>query len=86
MEEEDRNRKEGLKRLILSQIEGRGPLPFVHFMEWCLYHPDFGYYQTEGEKIGKEGDYYTSHLPAMLDHRASEDSVLSTAVEVQNRR
>lgn len=60
MEEEDRNRQEGLKKFILSQIEERGPIPFVQFMEWCLYHPDFGYYQTEGEKIGKEGDYYTS--------------------------
>ncbi len=60
MEEEGRTRTEGLKKFILSQIEERGPLPFSQFMEWCLYHPDFGYYQTEGEKIGKEGDYYTS--------------------------
>ena len=60
MEEEDRKRAEGLKRFILSQIEERGAIPFSQFMEWCLYHPDFGYYQTDGEKIGKEGDYYTS--------------------------
>jgi len=60
MEEEDRSRQEDLKKFILSQIEQRGPLPFSQFMEWCLFHPDLGYYQTEGEKIGKEGDYYTS--------------------------
>jgi SAM-dependent MidA family methyltransferase len=29
-------------------------------MEWCLYHPEYGYYQTKGTRIGKEGDYYTS--------------------------
>ncbi|HSB05786.1 MAG TPA: SAM-dependent methyltransferase [Thermodesulfobacteriota bacterium] len=60
MEEDGRSRAEGLKRFILSQIEERGPIPFSQFMEWCLYHPDFGYYQTEGAKIGKEGDYYTN--------------------------
>ncbi len=30
-------------------------------MEWCLYHPQYGYYNnSDGEKIGREGDYYTS--------------------------
>jgi SAM-dependent MidA family methyltransferase len=60
MEEDGRSRAEGLKGFILSQIEERGPIPFSRFMEWCLYHPDFGYYRTEGAKIGREGDYYTS--------------------------
>ena len=60
MEREDRGRGERLKRFILSQIESRGAVPFAQFMDWCLYHPQFGYYQTEGIKIGKEGDYYTS--------------------------
>jgi SAM-dependent MidA family methyltransferase len=58
MEREDRGRGERLKRFILSQIESRGAVPFAQFMDWCLYHPQFGYYQTEGIKIGKEGDYY----------------------------
>jgi SAM-dependent MidA family methyltransferase len=60
MEEEDRGQKEGLKRFILSQIEEGGPIPFSQFMEWCLYHPNDGYYQSAREKIGKGGDYYTS--------------------------
>jgi SAM-dependent MidA family methyltransferase len=60
MEEAGHSRAEGLKSFIFSQIGEQGALPFSKFMEWCLYHPDFGYYQTEGEKIGKEGDYYTS--------------------------
>jgi SAM-dependent MidA family methyltransferase len=60
MGKEERSREEGLKRFILSQIEGRGPIPFSQFMEWCLYHPEYGYYSSEKTKIGKDGDYYTS--------------------------
>jgi SAM-dependent MidA family methyltransferase len=29
-------------------------------MEWCLYHPDYGYYRSEQIRIGREGDFYTS--------------------------
>jgi SAM-dependent MidA family methyltransferase len=29
-------------------------------MEWCLYHPEFGYYSSERTIVGREGDYYTS--------------------------
>ncbi len=60
MEEEKRSRGEGLRRFILSQIEERGPVPFAQFMEWCLYHPEYGYYRSDKERIGKNGDYYTS--------------------------
>jgi SAM-dependent MidA family methyltransferase len=60
MEEENRSQEEGLKRFILLQIEKRGPVPFSQFMEWCLYHPDYGYYQSGRAKIGKNGDFYTS--------------------------
>jgi SAM-dependent MidA family methyltransferase len=60
MEEEKGNRGEELRRFILAQIENKGSIPFSQFMEWCLYHPKYGYYQTKGTRIGKEGDYYTS--------------------------
>ena len=60
MEKKKRNRGEELRRFILSQIEESGPIPFSQFMEWCLYHPEYGYYQSEEIRIGKEGDYYTS--------------------------
>jgi len=60
MEANQATRSEGLKQFILSQIEQKGPIPFSQFMEWCLYHPQYGYYQSGGSKIGKEGDYYTS--------------------------
>ena len=60
MEEEKRSRGEELRRFILAQIEEKGSIPFSQFMEWCLYHPEYGYYQTKGTRIGKGGDYYTS--------------------------
>jgi len=60
MEEEKGSQEERLRRFILSQIEKRGPIPFSQFMEWCLYHPEYGYYQSERPKIGRNGDYYTS--------------------------
>jgi SAM-dependent MidA family methyltransferase len=59
MEEETRSRGEKLRRWILSQIEERGPIPFSQFMEWCLYHPEDGYYQSERIGIGRDGDFYT---------------------------
>ncbi len=60
MEKKERNQGEGLRKFILSQIEKRGPVPFSQFMEWCLYHPEYGYYSSERMKIGRDGDYYTS--------------------------
>jgi SAM-dependent MidA family methyltransferase len=59
MEEEKRGRGERLRKLILSQIEARGAIPVSQFMEWCLYHPEDGYYQSERMGIGRDGDFYT---------------------------
>jgi SAM-dependent MidA family methyltransferase len=60
MEEEKRSRGERLRRFIFSQIGKRGAIPFSQFMEWCLYHPDGGYYRSEEMGIGRDGDFYTS--------------------------
>ncbi|MGO8991372.1 MAG: class I SAM-dependent methyltransferase [bacterium] len=59
MEEGKGNRGKNLRRFILSQTD-KGPLPFSQFMEWCLYHPEYGYYQSKGVTTGAQGDYYTS--------------------------
>ena len=48
-----------LRRFIVSRIREGGPVPFSQFMDWCLYHPCYGYYRSEGIKIGRQGDYYT---------------------------
>ncbi|NWG04325.1 MAG: SAM-dependent methyltransferase [Syntrophaceae bacterium] len=60
MEEEKTSSDKGLRKFILSQIEKGGPIPFCQFMEWCLYHPIYGYYRVGRKTIGKNGDYYTS--------------------------
>ncbi|MGH7250779.1 MAG: class I SAM-dependent methyltransferase [Nitrospiraceae bacterium] len=53
-----------LIRVIADEIQRTGPVPFARFMELALYHPEFGYYmragEQGGERIGWQGDYYTS--------------------------
>ncbi len=60
MKDDDRYRGEPLRDFILSRIREGEPVPFSRFMEWCLYHPDYGYYNSDRTRIGKEGDYYTA--------------------------
>ncbi|MFQ5949860.1 MAG: class I SAM-dependent methyltransferase [Nitrospiria bacterium] len=45
---------------IGEEIAREGPIPFIRYMEMALYHPEYGYYASPGEKIGWKGDYYTS--------------------------
>ncbi len=45
---------------IRLRIAKRGKITFAEFMELALYHPVDGYYA--GERIGAEGDYYTSSI------------------------
>src|SRR4030042_6335273 len=69
MEKTNSSRGESLRRFLVSQIEEQGSIPFSQFMEWCLYHPEYGYYRSEGIKIGKMGDYYTSPcVPPLFGH------------------
>ncbi len=57
--EKKKDRGEGLERFILSEIDKKGPITFCQFMEWCLYHPVYGYYHSDKTIIGKDGDFYT---------------------------
>lgn len=52
--------KPELVAAIREEIAARGAIPFARFMELALYHPQYGYYTSPGEKIGWKGDYYTS--------------------------
>jgi SAM-dependent MidA family methyltransferase len=45
---------------LIDWIAKKGPVPFSQYMEWALYHPQFGYYTTHREIFGTRGDYYTS--------------------------
>jgi len=49
-----------LAELIRAEIEQCGPIPFRRFMELALYHPEFGYYATGRNRVGKEGDFLTN--------------------------
>lgn len=54
--------KPELVHLIQEEIKQNGPISFAHFMALALYHPEYGYYSSSGEKIGWEGDFYTSSV------------------------
>lgn len=45
---------------IQQQIGEKGPISFRDFMETALYHPTLGYYMAWKDKIGADGDFYTS--------------------------
>src|SRR5215203_750031 len=49
-----------LSDIIIRKIKNDGPIPFCEFMEIALYYPELGYYTSERNKIGWQGDYYTS--------------------------
>ena len=49
-----------LSDIIKEQIRNKGPISFHDFMEMALYYPGLGYYTSPREKIGGNGDYFTS--------------------------
>jgi SAM-dependent MidA family methyltransferase len=51
-----------LKEIIIERIKQSSvkAISFRDYMELCLYHPEFGYYCNDKEKVGKHGDFYTS--------------------------
>ena len=49
-----------MKKEIVDLINIKGKITFADYMELALYHPEYGYYTSGKEKIGKRGDYYTN--------------------------
>jgi SAM-dependent MidA family methyltransferase len=49
-----------LEQIIIDRIKGEGPIPFHDFMEMALYYPELGYYTSDKNKIGTDGDFLTS--------------------------
>jgi len=49
-----------LRAILVDRIQRQGRISFAEFMDLVLYHPEHGYYNSFKEKIGPEGDYYTS--------------------------
>ena len=55
-----------LSQVLEFKIKNEGPISFHDFMEIALYYPSLGYYNSDRNKIGKEGDYYTSPVLSSL--------------------
>lgn len=51
-------------------------ITFATFMELALYHPQWGYYQRERKKVGKDGDFYTSPFVGDIFGRVLADVML----------
>lgn len=49
-----------LRDLIIEEINKKGKITFAEFMQMALYHPEYGYYNSDRERVGRFGDYYTS--------------------------
>ncbi len=45
---------------LRSRIRREGPISFRDFMDDVLYHPEFGYYTSARNPLGRAGDFYTS--------------------------
>jgi SAM-dependent MidA family methyltransferase len=56
----DGKRQAALEAFLRERIAATGGITFAEFMEHCLYHPDYGYYMVPRQRIGKEGDFFTS--------------------------
>src|SRR5882757_2816821 len=52
--------------IIIEKIQKEGPISFHDFMEMSLYYPEYGYYSTSRDKIGKGGDFFTSPCVSSL--------------------
>ena len=58
-----------LKSIIIDTILKKGRITFAEYMDVALYDPIHGYYNSSREKIGKDGDYYTSsHIHPVFGH------------------
>lgn len=45
---------------IIEEVNKKGKITFAEFMKMALYHPKCGYYNSDRERVGRFGDFYTS--------------------------
>ena len=46
--------------VIRDEIAGGGAISFARFMDLALYCPVCGFYEKEGDIVGRRGNFYTS--------------------------
>ncbi len=77
------SQRTALAEWMMDHILQQGPVTVAQFMEWALYHPEYGYY-TKGPSIGPRGDFTTSPEASPLfgkllaEHVAEVDKLLSS--------
>ena len=47
---------------LLKELQRHAPMSFYEYMNLALYHPQYGYYQSELPKFGTQGDFITAPL------------------------
>lgn len=65
-----------LQQQLIEDIRANGPLPFVDYMEYCLYAPGHGYYDSGKAIFGAEGDFITAPELGSLFARTLAQQVL----------
>lgn len=72
------NVSEELAEIIREEIRAKGPMPFSHWMELCLYHPQYGYYMKPGRKTGygRDADFVTPPTLHPFFGRAMGDEIV----------
>ena len=48
-----------LEFYLQNHIQEKGPIPLADYMDFCLFHPKFGYYMKQNP-FGRSGDFITS--------------------------
>ena len=53
---------QALQKILEDKIASSSPqrISFAEYMNFALYHPEYGYYNSGITKIGKQGDFFTS--------------------------
>src|SRR5690606_13133030 len=71
--------KAPLHSIIADKIQTGGPITYAEFSEACLYHPEYGYYCADRNRVGRstETDFYTSSSVGSLFGKLIADAVRS---------
>ncbi|TPG69116.1 SAM-dependent methyltransferase [Brevibacillus laterosporus] len=67
-----------LRRYLCQEMKNQKKkmIRFVEFMAICLYHQELGYYMKQKNKVGKNGDFYTSSQVGNIFGETLSDSIL----------